>query len=67
MLAELGLDLTQLAGVVVRLSDIQSMAPSDPISVKFFDGALPVRGTRETRLWQEVDVEIEVTMSSPVQ
>jgi reactive intermediate/imine deaminase len=65
-LAGLGSSMTQVVRATVWLSDIKLMSRFNLVYAEFFEGSLPVRSTVEAKLSQSVDVEIEVTVFSPV-
>lgn len=60
-LAEFDLDLSAVIRCTVWLSDIKLMKDFNEVYARHFGPALPVRSTVESKLSQDVDVEIEVT------
>lgn len=66
-LAEHGLSLHSVVRATCWLSDIKLMKPFNEVYQTYFEGALPVRSTVESKLSQGVDVEIEVTAYAPAE
>jgi 2-iminobutanoate/2-iminopropanoate deaminase len=65
-LAELGTDMSQVVRATVWLSDMSLFSRFNPVYAEYFKGALPARSTVAATLANAVDLEIEVTVFSPL-